>query len=168
METVIVSAELVVPTLTLPNARDVGEALTLGAVATTPVPLTETGLPVTATEADIEIEPEDDPAAVGLNVTVTVQLAPAASVALHVVVREYCGGAAPIVRLVALAVPVLEMVNDWDALDDPTVTLPKASDVGDAETLAVPPPVGHAVLPARYQMYSARSSRSLAVRPKPS
>ena len=59
------------------------------------------------------------------------------------VVRAYPAGAAPTVMPVAAAPPVFETVTIWPADDEPTVTLPKASEVGDALTLGVAaaPPV---------------------------
>ena len=75
----------------------------------------------------------------GEKVTLTVQLAPAASVALQVVVRANPAGAPLTASVFAAAPPVFEIVTDWLADVAPTFTLPKASEFGDAATFGVAP-----------------------------
>ena len=118
-----------------------GKACTLAA-ATTPVPDREIGalVPVALTLSD----GEKVPAAVGLKVIVTLQFAPAASELPQVVVREKCDGAAATLKPFAVALPVLVMVTDCGALEEPTFTLPKAADVGLAVGVAALRPAGTA------------------------
>ena len=63
----------------------------------------------------------------------------------------------------AAAPPVFVTVIAWLPELVPTFTLPKASEPGAAPTLGVA--AGHCELPARYQMYSARSATSFELRP---
>ena len=87
------------------------------------------------------------PAAVGLNVNTTVQLAPAASGPFAQVpdLLKWVG-AAGYVRLDEAVPPVFEIVMVCGVDDVPTVWLPKAADVGLAET-AAGDPAGHGLLP---------------------
>jgi hypothetical protein len=79
------------------------------------------------------------PAAVGVNVTLAVQEAPAAIEVPQVLV---CANGAPVVteETVAAALPVLVIVTFCAAVVDPTASLPNATEVGDAVSVALPPP----------------------------
>jgi hypothetical protein len=149
LETVTVCAEDVLPTVTPPNDSEPGEAVTFGAAAAPPVPdsAIETLVPPLPV---IVMLPPYACAAVGENVTLIVQLAPAPRLAGQLCVRANPAGAAPYVMPVAAPPPVLDTVMVWLPDDDPTVTVPNASDPGDAPTLGVA--AGHCWLPARYQM----------------
>jgi hypothetical protein len=78
------------------------------------------------------------PAAVGVNVTLTVQEAPAAIEVPQVLV---CANGAPAVteETAAAALPVLVIVTFCAAAVEPTGSLPNATEVGDAVSVALPP-----------------------------
>jgi hypothetical protein len=82
-------------------------------------------------------DPEAAPLAVGLKVTLTVQDAPAAMELPQVLVSAN-GAAVEIEETAAATEPVLVTVTDCAALVEPTASLPKATDVGDAFSVAVP------------------------------
>ena len=100
----------VAPVNQLPKARDAGDTLTVN-VAAEPVPLSDTGEPLTVTFAVMVSVPANDPAAVGANTTLIVQVEAAFKVAPHVppaipAGREN-GGVGVIVMPLRLAVPTL-------------------------------------------------------------
>jgi hypothetical protein len=70
-------------------------------------------------------------AAVGANFTDAVHEAPAAREVPQVFVSEN-GAAADTEEIVAVAVPVLEIVTDCVAVVEPSASLPNATEVGDA------------------------------------
>ena len=70
---------------------------------------------------------------------------------VHVPVARYSAPLTALrVMLLAVAAPLFVMVIAWLALVLPRLTLPKESELGEAENEAAG--VGHAVLPERYQM----------------
>jgi hypothetical protein len=77
-------------------------------------------------------------AAVGVKVTLTVQEPPAAIEVPQVLV---CANGAPAVteEIVAAALPVLVTVTFWAAAVEPTASLPNATEVGAAASVALPP-----------------------------
>jgi hypothetical protein len=81
--------------------------------------------------------PEAEPVAVGVNVTLAVHEAPAAS---DVPQLSVCanGPEAETDEMVAAAPPVLDTVTDCAAVVDPTTSLPKDSEPGDAVNVALP------------------------------
>jgi hypothetical protein len=132
--TVTVRALLVVPVAQFPNASGFGVTVAR-CVAATPVPLSETGEPVTVTFPAMVAVPVTVPGgAVAVNVTVMVQVAPAARVVPQVPPALENGDVTATVMPVRLAPPVLESVSVCAALVVPSTTLLKASAVG--ETLA--------------------------------
>jgi hypothetical protein len=137
--TVRLCAELVVPVAQLPNAKEFGVTVA-DRVNPTPVPLRDTGEPVTATLAVIVALPVVGPLAVGANTTLIVQEAPAASVPVQepaaVPVGREKGAVTTIVMPVADPPPVLLNVRVFAALVVPSVTLPKDSDVGETASTA--------------------------------
>lgn len=127
-----------------------------------PVPLSETGDPVTATLAPIVNAPLTGPVAVGLNTTLIVQLEVAAKVVRQVppaapAGREYCGEE----KLGAIAVkvepPVLFSVTVCAVLVEPVTTLPKASDVGVTLAAAGPATATYSTAPTSTKLFVLRS-----------
>lgn len=117
--------------------------------AATPLPVSETGEPVTATLAFIATwPPTTRPSVVGLNTMLNVQVAPAARVAPQVPPGTPAGRAKGPVNIkpipVAAAVPVLWRVRVCAALVVPSAWFPKFSVVGVTLSIAVaaPPLVG--------------------------
>ncbi len=165
-DTVIVCAGLVVPEFTEPKASDDGVAVTLGALTETPVPSKLT-VALVLPEVSIKV-PVLAPATPGLYVIVSVHDAPTArEVAVVQVPDARYSALLTALRemLPAVAPPVLVIVADWVALVAPTLTLPNDNEVGFAVSTGVA--AGQFVFASRYQMYSAMSSRSLVVRPRP-
>jgi hypothetical protein len=136
--TVTVWAALVEPTVVLPNVSDVGEADSVADEAAAPVPVSETDVGLLVALLLTVKDPVWDPDAVGVNVTETVQFAPAARLDPQVLVCAN-GPVAETDEIVAAAVPELVTVTVWAALVEPTVVLPNVSDVGEADSVAVPP-----------------------------
>ncbi len=102
----------------------------------TPVPVKDTGAPVTVTLAVMVAVPVAAPVAVGANATVMVQLVPAARVAPQVPpVLENGAAPTPIVIPVAPRVPVLLNVR-FSVLVCPVATLPNASGLGETLSTA--------------------------------
>src|SRR5580704_2736721 len=100
----------------LPNASGPPVTLAIAAPAT-PVPVSETGEPVTVAPVPVMVtEPVAAPAAVGLNRTKMVQFAPAFRVAAQVPPFRLKGAVTVIAVIGKAAVPVLESVNVWLAL----------------------------------------------------
>src|ERR1700759_1093930 len=79
------------------------------------------------------------PAAVGVNVTLTVHEPPAAIEGPQVLV---CANGAPAGADArrAAALPGLAIVTFWAAAVEPTASLPNATEVGEAVSVALPPP----------------------------
>src|ERR1700743_1283980 len=100
------------------------------------------------------------PAAVGVNVTLTVQEAPAAIAVPQVLV---CANGAPAVteEMVAPALPVLVIVSCCAAEVEPTASLPNATEVGDAVSVALPPLV---LVPVPDRLTAVVTPPSLTVR----
>jgi len=129
-------AALVDPTVTLPNAIDVG--------LTETVPLAETPVPVSATVPAPEplkfIVALRVPVAVGAKTTFTVQLDDAASDVPHVLLKTLKSpGLAPVnvmLLIVIAEVLVLERVTTLCPLVFPSATVAHVSLVGDTETAA--------------------------------
>ena len=129
--TEITCAADVVPTLTVPKASEAGERDSVY-VAPVPVSATEAGVlvPLLATTR----VPVDAVAAVGLYSTETVQLAPAAREVVQVV-ADLRNGAETVSDVnVRAAVPVFFTVTTLAAVVVPTLTVPKASGVGERES----------------------------------
>jgi hypothetical protein len=122
--TVKVFAALVVPCVTLPNAREAGVTV----IGETPVPLkaSVTGLPVPA-KVTVML-PVWAAAAVGANVALMVQVEEAGTEAPQVLVSAK-GAAVVIVRAIAV-VSLFLTVNVEAALVVPSPTEPKLWDVG--------------------------------------
>jgi hypothetical protein len=143
---VIALEALATPTGWLPNASDVGDKVTAGAV---PVPVRATVWGLFAALSVMVSAPDLAPVAVGLNVTLMEQFAPAATLVPQLFVCEKSPLLVPVnVMLVRVnaAVPLLVSVTARAALPVPTCWLPNASDVGDSVTEgAVPVPVSAAV-----------------------
>jgi len=122
---------LVVPSVVDGNVSEVGTTLTVNGGGATPVPLSETGDPVTGTLAVMVAVPVAAPGVVGENTTLIVQVAAAASVAVQVPPAAPAGrenGAVTATAMaVAPAVPVLCRVSVPGVLVVPSVTLPNAS-----------------------------------------
>lgn len=139
---VTVCAAVVEPTASLPNATEVGVAVNVSVAALVPVPDRATvSVPSVALLLTVS-EPEAAPAAVGLKDTVAVHDAPEARV-LPQVLDSPNGDPALIELIDADAPPVLVIVTFCPALVEPTVWLPKDTEVGDAVRVAV----GGGVLP---------------------
>ena len=81
-----------------------------------------------------------EPVAVGVKVTDAVHVAPAASELPQVLVCAY-GAAVEIELIEAAAVPVLEIVTLCAALVVPVFWLPKESELGEAESVALGEPL---------------------------
>src|ERR1700749_75583 len=79
------------------------------------------------------------PAAVGVNVTLTVHEPPAAIDVPQVLVWAN-GAPALIEEMLAAALPGLVTVTFWVAVVEPTASLPNATEVGDSDSVALPPP----------------------------
>lgn len=126
-------AELVVPTICPEKISPVGESVTIGLRGTMPVPVSANvcGLPEALSVTDNV--PVRAPTALGVNVTLMVQLVPAARLMPQVSVSAKSPVAVMLVML-ADPLPVLVAVATWTALVIPTVSLPKASRVGDKLT----------------------------------
>ena len=146
--TVTTCAAVVTPTVVEANVKDVGDSVTAGAVAATPVPLrlTDCGEPVALSAIDraaVRV-----PAAAGLNSTDTVQLAPTAS-DVPQVVADFRNELALVPVMVSevsvsAAVPVFFKVTTCAAVVTPTVVEAKVKDVGESVATGVPvlvPPV---------------------------
>src|SRR5271165_1195507 len=103
----------------------------------TPVPLSATGEPVTGTLAKIVNVPVTAPSAVGVNTTLMVQVAPAAKVAVQVLLAASEKTADEKTASIPLAapVPVLCSVRVRAAVGKPMPALPKAS--GPPVTLSI-------------------------------
>jgi hypothetical protein len=134
--TVKVFAALIVPCVTLPNAREVGVMV----IGETPVPLKAavTGLPVPV-KATVRL-PVWAAAAVGAKVAVMVQVEEAATEVPQVPPVTAKGAAVVIVRATA-AVSEFLTVNVVAALVVPSPTEPKLCDVGVMAIGATPVPV---------------------------
>lgn len=142
-----VPAALVLPTATLPKASGLGDTV---AAWKTPVPVSETGEPVTAELPLIVTVPfSAPPGETGVNCTRMVQVRPAVKAPPQAVPPpaaglEY-GPVKTMLLMVKDVVPPLVRVRVWKALVVPMATLPNASEVG--ATLTPPPPVEAAPVP---------------------
>jgi hypothetical protein len=130
--------ELLVPTNWLPNDRGLGDRVTVGA---TPVPVKATvcGLPL-ALSFTVSV-PVLAPVAVGVKVTSIVQLAPAATLAPHVLV---CAKSPliPMLPIVSAVLAVLLRLIACAPLLVPTNWFPNDRGLGDRVTVdATPVPV---------------------------
>jgi len=134
---VTVCAAAVEPTASLPNATEVGVAVRVAVAAAVPVPDRATVKVPLVALLDTVSEPDALPVPVGVKVTLAVQEAPAARELPQVLVSAN-GDPAVIEEIAAAAVPVLEIVTVCAALVDPTVSLPKDSEVGEAVRVALP------------------------------
>jgi len=134
---VTVVAAVVEPTASLPNATEVGVAVRVAVGAAVPVPVRATVKVPLVALLDTVSEPDALPVAVGVNVTDAVHEAPAASELPQVLVSAN-GDPVVIEEIAAAAVPVLEIVTDCAALVDPTVSLPRDREVGEAVRVALP------------------------------
>ena len=133
-------AEPLVPTITLPSARVVGEMPSCPAAD---VPVPDSGMERDGLEAfePIVMLPPNVPAAVGANFALTVQLAPGASVpgTAQVPMLPQLNGAAvmELLRKLTVALPVFVRVVVRMELVCPTAMLPKAILVGLAESVPI-------------------------------
>ena len=133
-------AALVVVTVWLPKASEVGDKLT----AVMPVPVSDVvwGLvPALSLTDSVALR---NPTAVGLKVTLMVQFAPAATLEPHVLLWAKSPELVPVkvmLLMVRAALPVLDSVTGPDALVVVTVWLPNANEAG------VRPAIGPVPLP---------------------
>jgi hypothetical protein len=131
--------ELLVPTFTLPNASNAGDAFRIATGVVTPVPVNETVLGDPLRLLAIVAAPVALPVVVGLKITLAVELAPGAMVSGNVIPLML--KAEPVIVIedtTTLAVPVFVTMTVF-VLVVPTVALPKDSGLGDMVAETVPP-----------------------------
>ena len=143
LDNVTVCAALVVPTVWLPNVREVGVAEATGPV---PVPLRATVCGLVGSESAMDNVAALAPIAVGLNATLTVQFE-FAGTKKHPLIKRKSAGFEPFSvtpLIVRVVVPLLSTVTILYALVVFTNWLPNASDVGVTLT-TVPVPFSDTV-----------------------
>jgi hypothetical protein len=148
---VSVSGAEVVPVTQFPKLSVPGDTLAV-LVDAEPVPLSETGEPVTVTLAATLSAPVNGPATVGEKTTLMVQVVAAANVAPQVppavpAGREN-GAAVAIVIPVRLAVPTLCNTSCCDGLVVPVATVPNDNGPPDRFAIAVAAPAINSTAPA--------------------
>jgi hypothetical protein len=133
--TVTICAAVVVPTFTVAKVREVGERDRVRVVAALPVPVraTEAGVlvPLLATTS-VPVEATTE---VGLYSMETVQVAPTARLVPQVVADLRKGAETVSEVKVSAVLPVFLTVTTWAAVVVPTVTVPKASELGESESV---------------------------------
>src|SRR6266496_4451847 len=131
--TVMVRWGLVVPTVTVPNFREVGVSLIAVPV---PTRLTTCGLG-DALSVNVKF-PFRVPFAVGVKVTLTAQLAPVATVAPQVLLEMAKSPLAVILEILSVAVPVLVSLTRLGLVVTPMTVLIKLSLATESVTVGVP------------------------------
>ena len=146
-DSVTVCAALVVFSAWLAKVKEVGDIPAIGVADAAPVPFrAAVSVGLTGSELLTVSDAVRAPVAVGLNVMMIVQLAPAARLALHVVVRaklEALVPTTPILLIVSDAVPVFDSVTVCAALVVFSAWLAKVKEVGDI------PAIGEIPVPLR-------------------
>jgi hypothetical protein len=131
--------ELLVPTFTLPNASNAGDAFRIATGVVTPVPVNETVFGDPLRLLAIVAAPVALPAVVGLKTTLAVELVPGAMVSGNVIPLML--KAEPVIVIedtTTSAVPVFVTMIAF-VLVVPTVALPKDSELGEIVAEIVPP-----------------------------
>jgi hypothetical protein len=131
--------ELLVPTFTLPNESNAGDAFRIATGVVTPVPVNESVFGDPLRLLAIAAEPVALPVVVGLKTTLAVKLVPGVMLSGNVIPPML--KAEPVIVIedtTTLSVPVFVTITAF-VLVVPTVALPKESELGDMVAETVPP-----------------------------